>query len=416
MAIDRNFNDMLNEYLPEDLLKNEIVKKDWFLSNVEIVDGWAGGSLEVGFKESSASSIVYGALEDESNIGQSIMVRGSVAGHKHVSSSMIFNHRDLLEHGSSSKMSKKSFLKILPDEINDHVQVLREIVSCNLINGKKLAKLTANATAGGVITVDRPERLMVGQKLEFHDGIPTASVDGYVASIDLSARTAAIVTARGGATVLDLSAWLLANAPYVTVPGANTAAFSGLKDMLLSAANGGDAALYGQSKAIYTYLQSHNENGSAITATSITGKIFDCYTNIRRFYKGNPRKVVMSFKNMATVMKQIEASKGAFNVVPGSRKTDLYGYDQATIVGIGGGNLDLVAVQECDDDVILFLDMSAFKFHTNGLIRRIKSPEGLEYFTKRTTSGYKFILDHELFGELVLKTPQKCGIIFGISY
>ncbi len=73
-------------------------------------------------------------------------------------------------------MSKKSFLKILPDEINDHLQVLREVISCNLLNGKRLAKGTADATAGGQITVDRPERLTIGMKVELHDSVPTASV------------------------------------------------------------------------------------------------------------------------------------------------------------------------------------------------------------------------------------------------
>jgi hypothetical protein len=416
MTIAQNFQNMLNEYLPYELLKNEYMKRDWFLSQVEMVEDWAGGEMQVPFKEASANSIVYGALEADTDIGQSVVVRGTVSGHKFVSSSMIFNHRDLIEHTGSNKISKKSFLKILPDEINDHMQVLREVVSSNLLNGKKVCKLTADATVGGLITVDRPEKLMVGAKIEFHDAVPTTPVTGYVKSIDLSAKTALIVTARGGSTATDLSAFDLVNAPYITHPGANTDAFSGLKDMLLSAANGGVATLYGKTKTDYTYLQSHNESGSSITSTNIIKPIFDTYTNTRRFYKANPNKVVMSFKNFATVMKELEASKGAFNVVPGSRKSNLFGYDQAQIFGVAGGVLDFVACQEMDDDVILLLDMTAMKFHSNGFIRRVKSPEGLEYFVKRSTDGYKYILDHELYGELVLNAPQKCAIIHSISY
>jgi hypothetical protein len=414
MAIDRTFNEMLKDYMPYELLKNEYMKKDWFLSNIEKVDDWAGGELQVKFKESSASSINYGALEDDSNIAQSVLVSGSVSGHKHVSSTIVFNHRDLIEHNGN--ISKKSFLKILPDEIEDHMTVLREVVSCNLLNGKKLCKLTANATAAGLITVDRPERLSVGMKVSFYDNAATATVSGYIETIDLPNKQATVVTTRGGSTDLDLSAWDTANAAYITIPGADTLAFSGLKEMLLSAANGGTSTLYGKTKASYTYLQAHNEDGSTITATAIIGKIFDAFTNIRRFYKGNPNKAVMSFKNFGTAMKQLESSKGAYNVVPGSRKTDLYGYDLATIHGVGGGALDFVGIQEMDDDVIMLLDMSAIKFHSNGFFRRVKSPEGLEYYVKRSTTGYKFILDHELYGELVLSKPQACGIIYGISY
>lgn len=415
MAITQTFSDMINEYLPEDLLRNELVKRDWFLSNVKIVEGWNGGAMDVGFKEASANSINYGSLESSSNIGQSVLVRGTVSGYKHVSSSMIFNHRDLLEHGSSQKMSKKSFLKILPDEINDHLQVLREIISCNLLNGKKLAKGTADATVGGVATLDRPERLAIGMKVEFHDSVPTASVNGYVSAINLDTRQVSFVTARGGATPVDLSGWDLANDYYVTIPGADDAAFAGLKDMILSAANGGSASLYGKTKASYTYLQSYNHDGSAITATSILGTIFDAYTTHKIRYKGDARKIVMSLKNMSAAMKEVQASKGAYNVVVGSQKQSVY-FSEISIIGVGGGVLELVGVQEMDDDVVLGLDMSAFKFETNNLIRRIKSPEGLEYFTVRNTTGYQFILDHECYGELVLTTPQKCFAIHSISF
>lgn len=415
MSITRTFNEMLLDYVPEDLLKNEVVKKDWFLSNVEIVDGWAGGSMEVGFKEAGATSMAYGGLTSESDIAQSVLVRGSVAGHKFVSGSMIFNQRDLIEHTGSNKISKKSFLKILPDEINEHTQILRDMVSGNLLNGKKVAKLTADAAVGGTAVIDRPERLQVGMKLELHDSVPTASIAVYVTAIDLATRTVTFSATRGGA-VVDLSGWDLVNAPYLTLPGGDTDAFAGLKEMLLSAANGGVASLYGKTKATYTYLQSYNHSGASITSTSILSVLFDAYTNHRRFYKGNARKIVMSYKNLAVVMKQVEASKGAFNVVPGSRKQSVYGYDEVQIMGVGGGILDVVAVNDLDDDVILGLDMSAFKFHTNGLIRRIKSPEGLEYFTKRATTGYQYILDHELYGELVLNAPQKCFIIHSISF
>lgn len=415
MAITRTFNEMLLDYVPEDLLKNEVIKKDWFLSNCEIVDGWAGGSMEVAFREAVATSMAFGALTADTDIAESVNVRGSVSGHKFVSGSMIFNQRDLIEHTGSNKISKKSFLKILPDEISDHTQFLRDMVSCNLLNGKKLAKLTADATVAGVITVDRPERLQVGMKVELHDSVPTTPVSGYVKSIDLSAKTAVLASTRGG-TVIDLTAWDAANDPYLTLPGADDASFSGLKEMLLSAANGGLASLYGKTKTAYTYLQSYNHSGAAITSTSILSVIFDAYTTHRRFYKGNARKVVMSYKNLAVVMKQVEASKGPFNVVPGSRKQSVYGYDEVQIMGVAGGVLDIVAVNDLDDDVILGLDMSAFKFHTNGFIRRIKSPEGLEYFTKRATTGYQYILDHELYGELVLNAPQKCWIIHSISF
>lgn len=412
MAIARSFNDMLLDYVPEKLLKNEVVKKDWFLSNVEIVDGWAGGELQVAFKEATASSMAFGELTDESDIGESVLVRGTVSGHKFISSTMKFNQRDLEEHKGSGVISEKTFLKILPDEINDHAQLFRDMVSSNLLNGKKLVKLTAAGTLGGDITVDRPEKLQVNQKLVLTDG--TTPVNVYIKTINLSTRVVNVVTARGGSTAVDCSAY--AAADWLEIPGASASGFSSLKEMLLSADNGGASALFGKTKTAYVYLQSYNHDGSGITSSSILSTIFDAYNTHRRFFTGNARKVLLSFKHMATVMKQIEASKGAFNVIPGSRKQDIYGYDMATIQGVGGGLLELVACNDLDDDCIMGLDMSAFKFHTNGFIKRIKSPDGLEYFVKRATTGYSYILDHQLYGELVLNAPQKCWIIHSIDY
>lgn len=410
MAITRTFNEMLLDYVPEKLLRNEVVKKDWFLSNVEIVDGWAGGEMQVAFKEAAASSVSFGELTDENDIAESVLVRGTVAGHKFISSTMKFNLRDLEEHKGSGVVSEKSFLKILPGEIDDHTQVVRDIISSNLLNGKKLAKLTAAGTVGGVLTVDRPEKLMVGQKLVLQNENLTV----YIRSIDLSAKTVVVYSARSGGAVVDCSATTAGD--WLEIPGASASGFSSLKEMLLSAANGGDAALFGKTKTTYSYLQSYNHPGAAITGTSILSTIFDAYNTHRRFFTGNARKILMSFKHMATVMKQIEASKGAFNVVPGSRNQSVYGYDMATIQGVGGGLLELVACNDLDDDCIIGLDMSAIKFHTNGLIKRIKSPDGLEYFTKRATSGYSYILDHQCYGELVLNAPQKCFIIHSIAY
>ena len=413
--MDRTFNQMLLDYVPEELLKNEMIKKDWFLQNIQIVDGWAGGEMQVSFKEAAASSFAYGQLTDENDVGESVLVRGIVPGHKYVSATMKINERDLREHGGSSKISKQSFLKILPDEINDHVQAFKEIFSHNLLNGKKLAKATASGDATGVLKIDRPERLMVGMKLEIRDTAGAVEV-GYISEQSLPTLEVKFVTTRGGTTPVDLSGFTMANFPYVVIPGAEDKAFASLKELLLPASVGGTTTVFGKSKSVYSYLQSHAENGSTITATNIIGKIFDAYTNHRRFYKGNAQKVVMSFKNFAACMKQLESSKGAFNVVPGSRKTDLYGYDQATIHGVGGGLLEFVACQEMDDDCIMLLDMSTMKFHTNGLIRRIKSPDGLEYYTRRGVNGYVHFLDHECYGEFVLNKPQGNAIIHSINF
>ena len=139
MATTRTFQAMLNDYLPNELLKEEMVKRDWLLNRVEKDDTWIGvsgssgngGSLIVPFKAAHASSIAAGGLSASNDIAEDSYVRGVIYEQPEVWGSMIFNHRDLMEHG---EVSEKNFLKILPDSVNDFMDYMKSVVSVNLLN------------------------------------------------------------------------------------------------------------------------------------------------------------------------------------------------------------------------------------------------------------------------------------------
>jgi hypothetical protein len=193
-------------------------------------------------------------------------------------------------------------------------------------------------------------------------------------------------------------------------------AFSSLRGALLSNTNGGLASLYGQTKTAYPYLQAINVSGAGVTASNIVEQIFDALTTIRQFGKGAPSDVIMSFKNLGSCMKVIEASKGAFNVKPGSQSASQYGWMEIEVGSVTKGGLKLIGVQEADDDVIFFIDWRALKFHSNGFFRKRIAPDGKEYFEVRATTGYQYILDMCLFGEMVVIRHSYCGVMHSISY
>lgn len=412
MGTTRSFQDMLNEYLPNDLLKEEFVKRDYLLSKVEKDNDWLGGNLVVPFKAAGASSVSFGSLTASNDIGEDKYVRGGVSGHKEVWGSMIFNHRDLMEH---QQISEQNFLKILPGTIDDFMDYMKNVVSVNLLNGAHFAKLTADGDASGNITVDRPDRFVIGQKV-YVDDDNSAAAYGYVRTINMNTKVVTLYDARSGGSAVDLSAYTVAQNAKCYNDGAQSNAFSSLRDALLAAANGGSSSLYGVTKTLYPYLQSINVLGSDITATNIMGKIFDALTTIRQLGKGNPTDVVMSYKNLASCIKVIEASKGAFNVVPGSQRASQYGWTEIEVGSVTKGALKLVGVQEADDDIIMFLDWRALKFHSNGFFQKRMSPDGIEYFEVRATTGFQYIVDVCLFGELVVNRPSYCGILHSISY
>lgn len=324
---------------------------------------------------------------------------------------MLFNETDLIQHG---KLSEQNFLKIIPDAIVRHADYLSSMISQNLLTGSAVALATADGTAGGNITVAQPDRFQIGMKVIVDDN-NSSPVTGYISTINMNSGVLLVVTARGGSTGVDLSAYTVAQSAAIYNDGQQSNGFDNLPSQLLSAANGGAASILGVTKTSYPFTQAINVSGATITASNILSSIFDAYVTVRRLGGGKPFKVVMSFKNYGSCLKALETQKGAFNVVPNSKKTEVYAYD-AIMVGGFAGTLELNAVQEMDDDKIMLLDMSTLKFYTNGGIRRRRAPDGKEFFEVRNTSGFQYIVDHCLFGEFVVNQPKKNGIIFGISY
>ncbi len=297
----------------------------------------------------------------------------------------------------------------------------KNAVSVNLLNGAHFATLSADYTGtDGVLTVDRPDRFQIDQKVILTDSLAVGPYTSYVKSIDMNLSQVSVVTTRGGSTTdittgADLT---VANTARCYHDGASTTtnAFSSLRGQMLSLANGGDTTIAGVTKTTYPFMQAINVSGASVSATNIMEKIFDALTTIRQKGKGSPSDVVMSYKNIGSCMKVIEASKGAFNVRPGSQSASQYGWMEIEVGSVTKGGLKLVGVQEADDDVIFFIDWRALKFYSNGFFRKRKSPDGTEYFEQRATSGYSYIIDMCLFGEMVLIRPSYCGIMYSISY
>lgn len=416
MGTNRSFSTMLNEYLPNELLAEEMVKRDWILTNVEKDNSWKGGNLVVPFKAAGASSVSFGSLTGSTDIAEDSYVRGGISTQPEVWGSMIFNHRDLMEH---DKLSEQNFLKLLPDTVEDFLSYMKMVVSLNLLNGSAFATVTdaTNASTGKMI-VDRPERFVLGQKVGLQDG-DTALASYYVIAINMNTAEIKLSATRGGSAA-DVSAYSVVQTAVFYFDGSSTAGLTSLKASLLAAANtsggiSGSTTLYGQTKTAYPYLQSINISGTGMNASNILDQIFDAYTVIKNRGKGRPDKVVMSYKNLGAIMKLLETQKGAYHIDQKGTRVNAYGWTEIDITGVAG-MLTVVGIQEQNDDCIMFLDMRALKFYSNGFFRKRVSPDGIEYFETRATTGYTYIVDTCLFGDLVLLRPSYCGILYGISF
>lgn len=420
MSTLRTFDNMLNEYLTNDLMSEALLKRDWFIQNVPKDSGWKGGAMPVPFYGTKSTSVKMGGLTASGDVSKHKYVRGEVSGYKEAWGTIRFEHGDLMDH--DGKVNEKSFLKILPKQIEDHGDCMKEQMSKMLLTGPAACKVVGVAgAAGGVVVVDRIDRLSLDQKFQLKQGI--TQIDLYVISINLNTDEVTLSASRGG-LALDLTGIAVPVAVNdklyydgVLVGGNVVNAFQDLKSSLLSVANGGTATLYGQNKLLFPYLQAININGVAITAANLAEEIFRGYNTIRQKARGNANTVLMSFKHMGNIMNKIEDTKGAFKVTAKDTNASLYGWTEITITSVKG-TLKLVGIQEMDDDCIIYLDMEAVQYYSNGeLIRKRIAPDGKQYFEERDpTNGYAYLLDTAALGELVLHAPTKCGIIYGIVY
>lgn len=412
MATNRSFSNMLNEHLHYDLLMEEMTRRNYLLQKVERDDDWVGGPLPVPFEGAQASSVRFGALTAENDISEFEYVRGVVNTQKEVWGTMFWHSRDLIEHDGTLK--EKSFLKNLPDQIDRFLMGMKDAVSVSLLQGSHFAKATADGTAGGVLTVDRIERFTLGQKVQVIDDDTAAANGGvtYVRAIDINANTITVYDARTGGAVVDLSLYTAAANAKVYYDDAATNNFTSLRDQLLSAANGGSANLFGVSKLAYPYLQALNFSGASISASNLLDQIFDFWTETNQKGKGHASHAVMSYKHLGTAMKLLESGAGAYRHV--ETKASVYGYTEIVVIGVKG-QLTLVGVHEMEDDIIYLLDWATMKLHSNGGFRKHVDPDGNNYYTVRAEDGFKYLCDIAFYGEFIVHSPSRNGVIYGIT-
>lgn len=370
-----------------------------------MLQSWNGGVLQFPFEGGEASSLSFGALSASTDIAEGTYVIGTISTQPELWGSMIFNEKDLDRHDSM----EKSYLKILPGKIEQFVGRMQERVSmCLLGDGSIATSVTTDATAGGVITVDHPERFTIGELVVVDDG-DSNPVNGYVRAINVNTGAVTLYDARTGGSAVNLSAYDIAQSCKVYLPAAQASGFTSLQSQLLSAANGGGSTIAGQTKVTYPHLQAVNVDGSTYTAATILQDLMNGFFSVHKLGKGNPTEILVSYGIFKNISQSLEANR---NYVTSDKKAG-FGFRSVSIMGVDG-DLTITALRDMPDNVAYIMDWSALKFHGSRFFDRKRHLNGDEFFMVRATTGYSYIVDCRFYGDLVVSKPSHCGIIHSI--
>jgi hypothetical protein len=423
------FDSMLNEYLPYDLLMTEFKEMNWLLQNCNMKEGWLGSSLIIPYQQSYASSVKMGGLTDENDLDEATYVRGQLDGYKEAWASLVFNSRDLMEH---DKVSEKNFLRILPDQIDQTLMFMKQLVSTAVLNTQEISTVVSVTSAGGVATlgaivVEHPERFEIGQKIAIAVTASTQEL-AYVISINRNDGTLELATARGG-TALD-PATTAAAGDFIYMPdtknGADDNGFSSLLYQVLpSGYLGAPATVFGQVKTASPFTQgllydaADWANGDIATGTAGAGNLITASSDVlAEIFNGlakarqrgsDPDAFLMSYKHFSAVLSALEYGAGGRTLGSGafknvSEKVDYAGFSEIT-VGSVMGSVKLVAIREMTDKIILGIQTKKLDFHTNRGFKIQESPDGLKFYSTRQTTGYKYIVDYSFYGDFVYSCP-----------
>lgn len=411
MATNSSFGTMLKRYMPNNLLVESMKKRNYLFRKVKKDQSWMGGRYEVPFEGGEASTVKLGSLASSSDISETDAVLGYEDSYREIWGSMKFNQKDL----DLNNDLKGSFLKLLPNKLNQFLSRMEADFSHQILLGTKIDALTANATNGGLLTVSFPERFSIGQKCQLRNDDP-AAIDVYVIAINMSTKVLTVSATRGGSAV-DASAYTLAkeSALYLdggvnTTSGAIQNNFNSLRDSLLSLANGGSASIHNQTKVSYPFLQAHQEDGSGITASTVIDGLFDAFYEVTRIGKGMPTEILVSFKHFASMSKELELNKR----YTASDSASGYGFVSIKVRG-PQGSMIVTALREMDDDVAFIIDWNAIVLAGSHFFDKGRFNNS-DYFVERATTGATYIVDVRLYGNLIVTMPSYCGVVHSISY
>lgn len=408
MALTSNIDVLLKEYNTNEVLENEIKKLNWLLPKLKKDNQWSLGEYTLPAETQQNSRFEWGALPAQSDIPKAAYAKPVISAPKQLLGSLHFDQQDLSRHNGDLK---KSFLSIMPGKLKQFTERMNEQINLSVLGDGSLCSVTANSTAGGVVTVGKAKigYFTGGQKVSLLGTGLATLVSGYVRSINVNAGTFLLYNAATGGAVVDLTNYTTAAVTKVYQVGATTERVTSLMDIIFSAATGGADTLYGGSlvKADSAVFQPYyNDIAASNTAATFISSLYDSYFEMVEMGRsGVNKEVVMPFHAFKAVAKHLEGSRQyAMEQMSGA-----YGSKALKLIG-PDGDMVLRAARGIPTTKVFLMDYDAVTLISRGeLIKKANPMSDKEAFEIRATTGYSYVVDKMAEFELAATNLQALG-------
>ena len=411
MSLKADLNGLLREYAPEKVAVAELNRLNYYFNNIKKNKKWVTGSnYRIDFEAGEHSTFMLGGLPDETKIKGASYIKADIANPATLVGSMLIHEKDLERH----KSLEDSFLDFWPEKLKQFTKRMEEKVSILLLGDGSICTATANGTIAGVMTLDRPHLLTIGERVTIDDD-NSSPVTCYVKSININTKEVVFATDETLATVADLSGYATANKAKVYVETATGASdkFNNLNEFLFAAANGGSDTIHGLTKTASPILQPLSTSGSTFnTGKKLLEGLYGFYFEYEKLGRSEANEILVDYNAFQFMSLALQSSKWF-----AAKETSAgIGYKGLVLSG-PNGDMKIKALRDLAQGTAAIIDWSAIELAGQNMFKTKHQQNGDLFYTVRKSGsggGYVHIVDVVLDAQHICKAPSKLAGVYGI--
>ena len=414
-------NKMTKDYQLEKITMDAIAKSTYAFDKIKKVN-WAGESRYlVPSQTAQESTVQVGSLEVAGNIHQGKYEKGYEDVASELWGALKFHEKELRVH----KNLDQAFEVLIGDKVEQISDLMGTRIEQQFLNGGAISKMIPDPATGAIVAgtatgqffVERPERFIVGEKLEVvSDTQPALEI--YIFAIDMNTHELICSTNRATLVPVSLTAYTVADNARIAVWGITAEPFLNLENFLLPLGIGaGSNSIHNVLKASAPIYQAQsfdasNINGVAMNDVNALQLLYKIYYRVKMVGKVKMPEILVPMGLFAVIADSAQTYKD-YNDKNGDLTTAGYGFSSIKLTG-PYGDMKVTALESLPHDKAYIVDFASFRFAGRDILNTGRELGARDWHETRTPTGYEYIKDVCLVGKFICTHASKNAVIYNI--